>query len=292
MRIWHRTVACAILRRPLMRTGRALRQFPFVGEQVREEVVAPLRRRGRPNDFQATTNCVSTKTLAKLVLPPEALIFDGCAFWFGAYILSGNGSAVRFAEGVTPGNERDSLLVIHRHAGKSLPDIPCRGDRIRLSIWPFRIHIDQTHLHGRERILKITVAAVAFVRQPLALRPPENVFFGFPDVLTPAAKTERLKAHRLQGNVACENHQVGPGDLPPILLLDRPQQPARLVEVHVVGPAIERSETLLPSSGPAAAVTDAVRARAVPRHTNEKWPIMAKIGRPPILRVRHQGMQV
>src|SRR6266542_664372 len=43
---------------------------------------------------------------------------------------------------------------------------------------------------------------------------------------------------------------------------------------------------------PAAAVADAVRTCAVPRHTNEKWPIVAEVGRPPFLRVRHQGMKV
>ena len=43
---------------------------------------------------------------------------------------------------------------------------------------------------------------------------------------------------------------------------------------------------------PAAAVADAVRTRAVPRHTNEERPIVAEVGRPPLLRIRHQGMKV
>src|ERR1035441_3893085 len=96
VRIRHRTVACAIFRRPLMRTGRTLRQFPFVAEQVREEVVAPLRRRRGPSDFQTATDGVTTKTFAKFILPSEALILDVGTFWFGAYILRGNASAVGF----------------------------------------------------------------------------------------------------------------------------------------------------------------------------------------------------
>ncbi len=40
-----RARAGAVLRLPLMRAGRALRQLPFEAEQVLEEVVAPLRRR-------------------------------------------------------------------------------------------------------------------------------------------------------------------------------------------------------------------------------------------------------
>src|SRR5437868_3384102 len=256
----HCTRASAILRCPLMRTGRTLRQFPFVAEQVLEEVVTPLGRRRGPSDFQAAADRVPAFARPKLALPAEALLLDAGGFRLGPYI-GRIASPVGFTETVTAGNERNGFFVVHRHAGESLSDIPRSGNRIRLSIRPFRIHIDQTHLHSSQRILKITVAAVALVRQPLALRPPENVLFGFPDVLTPAAKTERLKAHRFEGDVACENHEVGPGNFPPVLLLDRPQQPARLVEVHVVGPAIERREALLTRSRPAAAVADAVRAR-------------------------------
>ena len=30
----------------------------------------------------------------------------------------------------------------------------------------------------------------------------------------------------------------------------------------------------------------------MPRHTNEQRPVVAKVGRPPLLRIRHQGMQI
>src|SRR5882724_11867213 len=249
-----------------MRAGRTLREFPLVAEQVREEVVAPLRRRRRPNDFQAAADGVTAFARFEFALPAKALFLDTGGFRLCADQFR-IASAVGFAERVTPGNERNGLLVIHRHTGESLSDIPGRGNRVRLAVRPFRIDVDQTHLHRSERILKITVAAVALVREPLALRPPENVLFRFPDIRAPAAKTEGLEPHRLQCDVTSENHEVGPGDFPPILLLDRPEQPARLVEVHVVWPAIERREALLTGSSPATAVADAVRTRAVPRHT-------------------------
>src|ERR1700690_10338 len=98
-----------------MRTGWTLREFPFVAEQVGEEVVAPLRRRRGPSDFQAAADRVTTKTLAKFILPSEALLFDAGTFRFVADIFSGNGSAVSFAEGVTAGNERDRFFVVHGH---------------------------------------------------------------------------------------------------------------------------------------------------------------------------------
>ena len=257
-----------------------------------EEVVAPLGRRRGPGDFQTAADGVSTKTFAEFILPSEALVLDVGAFWFGAHIVSGNGSAVGFAEGMSAGNQRDRFFVVHGHALERLANVPARGDGIRLSIGPFRIHVNQTHLHRSQRIRKITIAAVALVRQPRAFRSPVNVLFGLPDIRASAAETERLEAHRLESDVAGENHQVGPGDFPAIFLLDRPEQPARLVEVHVVGPAIERREALLPGSGAAAAVADAVRACTVPRHTNEQSSVVSEVGRPPILRVGHQGMKV
>ena len=261
-----------------MRTGRALGQFPFVAEQVPEEVVAPLRRRRGPDDFQAAGDRVTSFAGAEFALPAEALLLDAGGFRLRAHERRIAG-AVGFAEGVTAGNQRDRFFVVHRHAAERFANIPGRREGIRVAVRSFRIHVDQTHLHGAERILKITVAGVALVRQPLAFRAPVDVLFGLPDIRAPAAKAERLEAHRLEGDVAGENHQVGPGDLPAVFLLDRPQQPARLVEVRVVRPAIDRREALLARSGATAAVADAVRACAVPRHSNEQRPIVA-ISRP------------
>jgi len=80
-----------------------------------------------------------------------------------------------------------------------------------------------------------------------------------------------------------------PGDFPAVFLFDRPQEPARLVEVHVVRPAIDGRKTLLAASTAAPPIADAVRARAVPGHANEQPAVVPEVGRPPILRVRHHG---
>src|SRR5450830_767338 len=105
-----------MLRFPLMRTGRALGQFPFVAEQVPEEVVAPLRWRRGPDDFQAAADRVTAFAAAIGVLPAEALLLDAGGFRLGADILARIGSAVGLAERVSAGDERNGLLVVHRHA--------------------------------------------------------------------------------------------------------------------------------------------------------------------------------
>src|SRR4030095_5773292 len=88
------------------------------------------------------------------------------------------------------------------------------------------------------------------------------------------------------------DHEVGPRDLAPVLLLDRPQQAARLVEAHVVRPAVERREALLSPAAASAAVPDAIRAGAVPRHADEQWAVMSEVRGPPILRIRHERGEI
>ena len=205
----HRSGARATLRLPLMRTGRALRQLPFVAEQVPEEVVAPLRRRRGPGDFQTAGDRVTALARAKAALPAEALLLDGGRFRLGTHMGRGAG-AVGLAEGVTSGNERHRLFVVHRHAGKGLADVLGRRDRIRVAVRAFRVDVDQAHLDRSERILEIPVSGVALVVQPLVLGAPVDVLLRLPDVRAPAAEAERLESHRFQGDVAGEDHEVGP----------------------------------------------------------------------------------
>src|SRR5439155_616719 len=141
-------------------------------------------------------------------------------------------------------DERDRLLVIHRHAGERLANVARRGGWVRVAVRALRIDVDQAHLHGAERTLKVTVAAVALVSEPRAFRAPVDVCLRLPHVLATAAEAIGLEAHRLERDVAGEDHEVGPRDLAAVPLLDRPKQPARLVEVAVVRPTVERREAL------------------------------------------------
>ena len=75
----------------------------------------------------------------------------------------------------------------------------------------------------------------------------------------PPPKPNVLKPIELEGDVARENHEVGPGDFPAVFLFDRPQEPARLVEIRIVRPRVEGREALLAGAGTAAAVADAGR---------------------------------
>ena len=274
-----------------MGPARALRQLPFVLEQVPEVVVAPLRRRRRPGHFQGTGDRVGPHSGAYLALPAETLLRQGCSLRLGTDHRR-IAHPVALAEGVSAGDQRDRLFVVHRHAGEGLANVDGRRHRVRVGIRALRVHVDQSHLDGGKRILQVPVAGVTLVSEPGVLGAPVDVELRLPDVLAASCEPEGLESHRLEGDVAGENHQVGPGDLTAVLLLDRPEQTSRLVEIHVVGPAVQGCETL--ATGPTAAptVADPVRAGAVPGHTNEQRTVVPEIGRPPVLRIGHQRMQV
>ncbi len=223
-------------------------------------------------------------------LPAQALVFDRAAFRIGADQRR-IARAVGLAEGVTAGNQRHGFFVVHRHAEEGFANILCRRDRVGIAVRSFRVDIDQAHLHRAERFGELAFAGVALVAKPGAFGAPVE-FFRLPDVDAAAGEAERFEAHQFQRDVAGENHQIGPRDLAAVLLLDRPQQTARLVEVGVVRPAVQRGKALLSGARAATAVRGAVGARAVPGHADHQPAIVTEVGRPPFLRGRHQRGQV
>src|SRR4029453_12251911 len=194
---------------------------------------------------------------AKAVLPAETLVLQAGALRFGTDVLGGRGGTVGLADRVAAHDECNRLLVVHCHAAERFANVLCCKSRVRVAARPLRIHVDQTHVIGAERPPDIAAIGVALVSKPRVLSAPED-FVGLPAVLSPEAEAERLEAHRLISTVAGEDDQVGPGDLVAVLLLDRPEQPARLVEARVIGPAVEGSKALHAAAATAPAVGDAV----------------------------------
>src|SRR5579883_1504410 len=240
-----------------------------------------------PGALKPAGDRIGALAAAKAVLPAKTLLLDGSSLGLGTDVLARWSSAVGFAERVAANNERNGLFVIHRHAAERFANVLRCEARVRVAAWPLRVHVDQAHVVSGEWSHELSVLGMALVAQPGILCAPEDLL-RLPDILSPEAEAERLEPHRFQGHVAGEDEQIGPGDLPPVLLLDRPEQPARLVQVRVVGPAVERSEALRPAPAPAPTIGDAVGARGMPRHPDEEWPIVAEVGWPPILGRGHQ----
>jgi hypothetical protein len=168
---------------------------------------------------------------------------------------------------------------------------PAELAKVWLAVRALRVHVDHPDLHGAERVGELTVAAVALVAQPCVFRTPEDLV-GFPDVDASSTEAERLETHRLERAVPGEDDEVSPREPAPVLLLDGPEQAPRLVEVGVVGPAVERSEALRVTAATAATIRGAVRACAVPRHADEERSVVAVVRGPPVLRRGHHRNDV
>ncbi len=121
-----------------------------------------------------------------------------------------------------------------------LPDVSDSRDRVRCAVRALGVDVHQTQLTRAEGALELSVAVEALGAEPDLFRSPEGLLW-LPDVFATEAEPDRLETHRLEGDVAGIDDQVRPGDLQAVLLLDRPQQSASLVEVGVVGPTVQRA---------------------------------------------------
>ena len=169
--------------------------------------------------------------------------------------------------------------------------------RIRVAVDAFGVHVDQPHVGGRQRrmharrVVKVVEALLA-IGQPLGLCSPVDVLLRVPDILSPKGKSEGLQAHGFIGDIAGQNDQVCPGNLVPVLLLNRPQQPPRLVQIDVIRPRVQRRKALVARPSATATIRQPVGACGMPSHADHQPAIVAPIGWPPVLAVRHQRRQV
>ena len=175
--------------------------------------------------------------------------------------MGARAGAVSFAEGVAARDQRDRLFVVHGHAAEGDTDVFGRTCGVWLALGSFRVHIDEPHGGRAIRVGQIAFPGVALVgAHPGGFGAEVHIVIGLPGVWAAAGEAEGLEAHRLQRDVAGQDHQVGPGNFLAVLLLHRPQQPAGAVAGDIVGPAVERSEALLTASAATTAVISAVGA--------------------------------
>ncbi len=284
-------------RLPLLGARRTADQLIVVIQQHVEIGHVPGDRRRGPGPFDARGDGVVADAAGVARNPAEPLLGDVGALGTDAHLGSVAG-AMGLAEGMAPGGQGGRLLVVHAHAGEGLANVAGRGQGLGHAAGAFRVDVDEAHLDGGQRVFQhhalvgLDAGFIALFADPAFFRAPVDVLLGLPDVGAAAAEAEDRPAHRLDGDIAGQDHQVGPAELGAVLLLDRPQQAARLVQVAVVRPGVERGEPLLARAGAAASVPGAIGAGRVPGHANEEGAVVAVVGRPPGLAVGHQGGQI
>lgn len=157
-------------------------------------------------------------------------------------------------------------------------------------------------MRGRQGHLKVlgacgkvgaaVVAVFVAIGEESLLGAPIDGLVRLPCVDAATAIAKGWEAHVLERHIAGKDNQVAPRDLAAILLLDRPDQPPGLVQAGVIGPAIKRCKALLAHARPSTAVKGAVCACAMPCHTDEETTVVAEVGRPEVLGVPQQGLEV
>ena len=166
---------------------RAASLHPLIFEQVLEEIVAPLGRSLRPDNFQTRSDGICTRAAAVAAGPAQALRFNWCRFRIrtnmGCWCCT-----VGFAQRMTTTNQRDSFFVVHSHVTEGRANSRCRRKRFAAMVRPFRVHIDKAHFGcAQRRFCQLFRMAVS---QPGFLITPVYVQIRFPDVFTPCTKTE------------------------------------------------------------------------------------------------------
>ena len=287
----HHEAVIDLARLPLIGAGWRLHELPLVAEQRFEVHVVPYGGGGRPCALQPGGDGIGTDARPMRVGPAETLLCEVGTLRLSADSVGGT-IAVHLAEGVATDGQRHGFLVVHGHTGERLADVLGRSEGIGDAVRALGVHVDEPHLYRTEGIGQLTVSGVTLIAEPLGFRTPVDVVLRRPHVSPAEGEAERGESHRLEGAVAGEHKKVGPGDGLPVLLLDREKQTASLVEVAIVWPGVEWSEALRPGAAAATAVMNAVGAGCVPAHANEQTAVVAPVGRPPILGVGHDRVDV
>ena len=141
---------------PDMRTSRTFHQLPLITEQQVKITIIPLCWIGCPGTLDTTGDGVAAFARAIAAEPAKTHIFDIRTFWFGTNQRRIT-SAMSLAKGMATSHQRHGFFVIHRHPGKCFTHIMRTGQWIWIAIRAFRVHIDQAHLHSRQRMLQITL---------------------------------------------------------------------------------------------------------------------------------------
>ena len=162
--------------------------------------------------------------------------------------------------------------------------------RVGLALRALGVDVDQAHGDGGEvALLEVERGRRRRSARRRARCPPgpQKTSWGCQVSSRPKAKPNVFRPMSSWATLPASTSRSAQESVAAVLLLDRQQQAAGLVQVGVVRPAVERGEALRALAAATAAVGDAVGAGRVPRHADEQRAVVAPVGRPPVLRGAH-----
>ena len=179
---------------PNLCASRAFGQLPVISEEKIEISHIPLRGIGGPGTFNPAGCGVNAQATFEIILPAKSLLDNARAFRLCAYQL-GIAGTMRFTKRVPTGHKRHGLFIIHGHAREGFADVIARGDGIRIAVWAFRVHVNQAHSHGRQRVFQLALATVPIVVEPALFATPIDILFWLPNVDATAPEAKGFEPH-------------------------------------------------------------------------------------------------
>mmetsp|Transcript_65950 Transcript_65950/g.147981 ORF Transcript_65950/g.147981 Transcript_65950/m.147981 type:complete len:368 (-) Transcript_65950:118-1221(-) len=265
--------------------------LPLAAHQDLEELVVPLGGLRRPRALEAAGEGVLALAGAALARPRVG----GGILRRGAGAL--RASAMRLAEGVAAADERDRLGVVHAHPAEGVADVQgaALGVGVRLVDAVLTHHdgalgveVDEPDGGAAQRLLAEAVGVAREALLLLGAGAQVQALGAVGGVQAPGAVLGHGAAHAVDRRSAGEREEVAPAEAVAVLLLHRPEQGPRLVEVRVVVPAALGLEALAAAGAAPAAVRVAVGAGAMPSQADEERPVVAVVRGPAVLRAGHQ----
>ena len=147
MRIRNSRCGSTTNRNPLSCSGWALCLLPLVLKESLKVGHVPRNWRCCPCTFKATRDCVPTITGTETVLPAKPHLLKWRTLWLATNILRWVSCAMCLSKCMATCNQCNCLFIIHSHASKGFANVASREKWIRISIWTFRVDVDQSHLN-------------------------------------------------------------------------------------------------------------------------------------------------
>eukprot|EP00041_Stephanoeca_diplocostata_P023823 m.593258 g.593258 ORF g.593258 m.593258 type:complete len:365 (-) comp22392_c0_seq9:328-1422(-) len=256
---------------PLVLLPRTLVHLPVLPREQLEVAVVPRRRICGPRTFKPAGVRVDAAPRAALARPRVGRVL------FRRRPRPLGTCPVCFPKSMSATNECNRLRIIHGHPPERIADVENRQRRIRIPHGALGIQIDQPDSGRSERRLAFPVCG-AGCKRSLLRRWSQRCTRRSVRVVDPASTEPKHRtAHAFNRYRSCQNEQISPRQPLPILLFDRPQQMAGLVEIGVVLPAALGVESLSPTVASSAPIGGAVRSRAVPCQAHEQRSIIAVV---------------
>src|SRR5690606_16713897 len=116
-----------------------------------------------PGHFQSRGNGIPTLTRTIAVVPSQSLHLEIRRFGLLAYMIC-RCCTVGLPKGMSSRDQCQCFLIVHPHACKGVANVTGGSKWIRISVRPFGIDIDQSHLYRSQWVFQMSTMDIAICK--------------------------------------------------------------------------------------------------------------------------------